>query len=417
MLRSLLCALCTAATVSAGCAAPATGRTPAAGASTGSKLGPEISIASRPPDEEEDPVAAWGNGRSLVVWQSTRDGPSRIHAAVVTGDGTVDRPNGVPLSTSPADQLFPTVAQGDRSALVVWQDLRSRQQWEIYGALVETAGPPRETANVPISIGTGNRKYPAVAWNGRTFLVVWMQERPGTGWDVMGARVASDGTVLDPNGILISAADKDQSRPVVAWTGTHYLVVWMDGRRDESDIYGARVDADGNVLDPAGLPIAAAAGEQAHPSVAPVGPGGRIAFVVWVDRRDGAHYLLYGSRINETGAVVDPGGVPISTTPRLHMFPDVACRPADCFVVWEEEWPVEKPRMSVTDIIRDVAGAMVTAAQSGKSLIVSEPILIAPRAPGNHFSKVSTDGRRYLVVWKDYRAGPASGFGRFIDLP
>lgn len=406
--------------MAAGCAAPATDRTPATSASIGSKPGPEISIASRPPDEEEDPVAAWGDGRSLVVWQSTRDGPSRIHAAVVTGDGTVDRPNGAPLSTSPADQLFPTVARGGERFLVVWQDLRSRQQWEIYGALVDAAGRAPDAGNLPVSIGSGSRKYPAVAWNGRTFLVVWMQERSGSGWDIMGARVTPDGAVLDPTGILISEADKDQSRPVVTWAGTHYLVVWMDSRRDESDVYAARVDADGKVLDPAGLPIAAAAGEQAHPAVAPVGPvgsTGRIAFVVWVDRRDGAHYLLYGARVDGAGTVLDPGGIPISTTPRLHMFPDVACRPADCVVVWEEEWPVEKPRMSVQDIIRDVAGAVVTSAGEHRPLIVSEPTLIAPRALGNHFSKVSTNGRRYLVVWKDYRAGPASGFGRFIDLP
>jgi hypothetical protein len=34
---------------------------------------------------------------------------------------------------------------------------------------------------------------------------------------------------------------------------------------------------------------------------------------------------------------------------------------------------------------------------------------------GNHFSRVSTDGKEYLIVWKDYRSGPAATYGRLVD--
>ena len=88
--------------------------------------------------------------------------------------------------------------------------------------------------------------------------MAWQDGRSGTSQDVYGARVSQAGAVLDPTGIPISSEANDQSATSVAFDGSNYLVAWQDGRSGTSqDVYGARVSQAGAVLDPTGIPISA----------------------------------------------------------------------------------------------------------------------------------------------------------------
>ena len=55
--------------------------------------------------------------------------------------------------------------------------------------------------------------------------------------------------------------------PSVAWDGANYLVVWQDNRGNGLDIYGVRVSGTGTVLDPSGVAISTAAGNQRNPAL------------------------------------------------------------------------------------------------------------------------------------------------------
>jgi hypothetical protein len=63
----------------------------------------------------------------------------------------------------------------------------------------------------PISTKPRSEREPAVAYNG-TFLVAWTDRRDDPEGDVYGARVSVDGTVLDPNGFLITAYTPEDDR-------------------------------------------------------------------------------------------------------------------------------------------------------------------------------------------------------------
>jgi hypothetical protein len=56
---------------------------------------------------------------------------------------------------------------------------------------------------------------PVAAWDGISVLICWADIRTGTSWDIVGARVARDGTVLDPTGRKISGQGSDETNPVV----------------------------------------------------------------------------------------------------------------------------------------------------------------------------------------------------------
>ena len=70
---------------------------------------------------------------------------------------------------------------------------------------------------------------------------------------------ASAGQVSKSSAIRVSAAANPQGSPTLASDGTNYLVVWGDERTGKSsDVYGARVDRTGTVLDRRGIAISTA---------------------------------------------------------------------------------------------------------------------------------------------------------------
>ena len=140
--------------------------------------------------------------------------------------------------------------------------------------------------------------YADLAFDGQNYLVVWEDFRDQSNFDgdIYAARMAPDGTVLDGSGILISNAPGRQRRPRVGWDGDNYLVAWLDGAPGSEQIIGTRVTPGGQVLDPAGIPIAAS----------PVGSfsvaaSGENYLVVW-----GAGEVR-GTRVSPEGVVLDPG--------------------------------------------------------------------------------------------------------------
>src|SRR5439155_16614500 len=137
----------------------------------------------------------------------------------------------------------------------VWHDYRSMVSYDIYGARVSPAGQVLDPSGRQISTAPSFQLYPAVAFDGTNYLVAWSDERSGAYYDIYGARVNQYGYVLDGAGIPLSTAADHQVYPALAFDGTNYLAAWTDYRSLNGDIYGTRVSPSGGVLDPAGIPI------------------------------------------------------------------------------------------------------------------------------------------------------------------
>lgn len=163
-----------------------------------------------------------------------------------------------------------------------------------------------------IARGAGTQFDPASATNGRDFLLVWEDSRSGNE-AIYAARVAADGSVLDPEGILLSDAESRSWAPSVAWTGTSYIVAW-----ESSGCRFRRLTADGQLEPGTGRVF----DDQCRaPRVAGVGG---IAIIATAR-------LSHGIQV----AIIEPNGLTRTLGDiRSGGIANVACSSADCLLTW-----------------------------------------------------------------------------------
>jgi hypothetical protein len=271
---------------------------------SGTKLDSTSLVASAATYAQLAPSASTDLGtNSLVVWSDTRGGSNKdIYAARVALDtGTVLDSGGIAVTTAANDQLVPDVASNGSVALVVWQDRRNGA-FDIYGALVDANGAVT-VPDIVISNAASDQVRPAVAWDPASsqFIVVWQDLRSGTQYSIYGARVTATGTVLDASGVQISNGAVGQFTPAIASTTAGTFVVWQDRRNSPNvNIWGTRLSASGalTVLDSAGIQVASGTGRQSAPKITTIGTS---YLVVWVDARAGQDDI-YGQQLDADGA-------------------------------------------------------------------------------------------------------------------
>ncbi len=255
-------------------------------------------------------VAAASNGKDyLVVWCGNPSKLSSNHVFGVRVSGAGKLLDAKPLLIHKKQgHEGCEVASNGADYLVVWEDKRSG--YDIYGARVSAAGKLLDSPSLRLHTSSALQLRPAVASDGKDYLVAWQDRRKGLAQqDIYATRVTAAGKVQDPKGIVVSAATGLQRKPMVAFGGGSYLVVWQDGRTNAVyDVYGARVDKAGKVLDAAGVPIGVASGAKGYPEAR---WGGVDFFVVWNDKR-GASYDIYGARVSAAGKLLDKPNIVVS---------------------------------------------------------------------------------------------------------
>jgi len=175
----------------------------------------------------------------------------------------------------------------------------------------------------------GYQRSPSVAFDGTDYLVVWEDYRNNS-WDIYGARVDTSGIVLDPSGIPISVINGDQEEPSVAFDGVNYLVVWQDNRNgSDYDIYCARVSKSGIVIDTLEIPVCTALNHQKSPSVL---FDGRDYLIVWEDYRNGYYSDIYGVRLDTSGIILD--SFPVSTQSKDQLSPVIASGSGQFLIIY-----------------------------------------------------------------------------------
>jgi hypothetical protein len=246
----------------------------------GDVLDPEpIDITSANKDQEAPAVASDGAG-FLVVWEDEQGDDNSIRGARVTGDGVVLDPEAIIVGQTTHSARTPDVAWSDSSYLAVWEDHAAGRDVDLLAARVSTDGKVLDADPIQLSDAPGDQLEASVSSGNGQFFVVWQDGRDGAD-DIVGARVASDGSVLDPEGIRLVSSPGEQGRPDIAWDGSSHLMAWIDVRVDPAgDVMGVRVTSDGELIGEIFVVAASHQGEQ-RPAVSAMS---RDAMVVVYDR-------------------------------------------------------------------------------------------------------------------------------------
>jgi phosphoribosylformylglycinamidine (FGAM) synthase PurS component len=231
----------------------------------------------------------------------------------------------------------------------------------------------------------GDQTDAAVASDGSSFLVVWTDERTPPTWqpDLYAARVDAGGKVLDPDGIAVSTATGGQGSASVAFDGKNYLVVWADGSiSGRADIRAARVTPDGKVLDPNGFVLTAFQEFSSEPSVTFDGTNYLVVFT------GGGFYSMQGVRVAPDGTILDPNGIVISPPGSGDTRPNVSYGAGKYLVTWERQSRVYGARVTPAGLVLDPAGFAISTVDPA----------------GGFIHPISTyDGSNFVVAWEDRR--------------
>lgn len=353
----------------------------------------------------------------LIVWIEDGNGWD-VYASRVDTDGIALDPDGIEISTFSEDQKYPAVTFGGNSYLIVWKDERNLVETDVYGARLRTDGVLLDTTGIGIGISPPSDTLYHYSLNcsfdGTNYFVVWDQKSKGAGnSDIYGARVDQSGTVIDTYPFIpISLGLSDPDHPCVSFDGINYYVVWEDDRVSYQDLYGTQVTPDGSVVNPNGTPISTEQYDQIYPAI---DGGNSTILIVWEDHRYGDTNAdppdVFGARINLNGTVVDPEGICISTAAYQEFTPQASFNGNNYLVVWEDfrNWEDAEDRVQP-----DIYGARITP--SGVNLDPTGiPILNRLSDRRHHLNPKVTFGEdEWLVVWSERRGVDTDVYARRV---
>ncbi|MGB3479956.1 MAG: hypothetical protein WBB67_12460, partial [bacterium] len=201
----------------------------------------------------------------------------------------------------------------------------------------------------------GQQRYPFIAFDGTNFMAVWMDYERG----VVGARIATDGTILDTPAFFISSFVSGDM-PDMVFDGTNYFVAWLAG----ADIYGARIKPDGTVLDPNGFSIATNGN-----------------YNIGVAYGNGVYLITWGVS-TVRAALVDTNGTVFSQFVIADgNFPNVSFNGTNFLTVWCDDGIVEGSRITPDGTNLDPGGFQIGEQHGAMNAVVD------------------FDGTNWFVVW------------------
>jgi len=190
-------------------------------------------------------------------------GPSRLSLAAAPQSTLQYLPGDDAVGGAAGVQMAPAIARGGDMQLVAWSDGRSQPagygyQYEtstdIYAMRLDANGAPLDAVAFPVAQAPGAQENPQIAWSGTHWLVLFESTGiGGTGYyekHLAFVRVAPDGSLLDPAPVIIYNTVPITGIWSVASNGTDWVVAFA-GSPASNDIQAITISAAGEVLQPA----------------------------------------------------------------------------------------------------------------------------------------------------------------------
>ena len=248
--------------------------------------------------------------------------------------------------------------------------------------------------DAPTNGATGaNSRNQEIASDGTGFFAVWQDTRDSRNDDIFGARIDASGAVVDVTSIRINNATTVQQNPVVGYVGTGYVVAWENvAGTNNSDVVASFVNASG---------VATALGTVSNAGTNETGLAvagrGTNALLVWQDGSNVRGAIYNGTTF---GAAFD-----IAAGANIEKEPTVSANPAGDYLVAYSE--------TVATGNDDIRGVMVSSTGT-----VGTPFTIDAATSVQITPSAAFDGTNHVVVWNsrsDVVGARVSAAGALLD--
>jgi MYXO-CTERM domain-containing protein len=369
-----------------------------------------------------NPTIGVGPGGYFVAWQDERDlnfgAPgSTLYGRTVGFSGTFGGADAQiayppPPTGGLSNYVEPQLTFAGGRFFAIWRGLQDNVP-TIFGGAFDSAGAPLNGNGVKVTNAQRmvlpiNNRRSSLASDGTSVMgAVAQGNNPVTGADVLLLHTSPSPIPSPVAPLLLGAAPNYQFQRNVATNGEIFLLTWEDNRNglvSGVDIYGLRVDKDGNPIDTEPFVICNAPGDQFLPSAAATQNGANF-LVVWSDGRNvtrdvnnnpnGSQVDIYGTRVAATGSPLDGNGFKIrpGSNPNARLAPTVAANDAGWLVAWEDWWKTvstePKPSIWFTLVSSD------TTVGSAQNITVPSDDTTVACAPAAIW-----DGQRFFVAYE-----------------
>ena len=303
-----------------------------------------VSISQAAADQVFPQAISDGVGGAIIAWQDFRSGVDYdIYAQRVSRDGQRQWiTDGITVTRIANDQTSPVLtSDGHNGALIAWQDMRNGTDLNVFAQRVQSNGLPLWNTNgITICAAAGTQDAVQIADDGQGgAIIVWEDNRSGDHYDVYAQRVNASGNVLwAANGVKVTNAfvGNQKPMPVIASDGANgALIAWMNqSATPSSNILAQHLLSNGTAAWAAGGISLSANGHSLFPRIIHDGAGGAI--IAWELGGIGImsqRVLANGTRAWGTNGITLSVQSPFSTT-RSGYAQLVTDRSQGAFVTW-----------------------------------------------------------------------------------
>ena len=315
--------------------------------------------------------AAASDGTDWVIVFQTSSSSSAIELLRITAAGVVQQPPKTIVPSTYYLRFNFHLAFAAGVYLFTWDDINGT-----FGSRFDPNFNPLDA--VPFTLPAGPS---ALVSNGSQFFMTWVDQPPPLYIiTVEGARISTDGVVLDGAGLAISGNNPPQAFTTtgVVWDGTYWRVTW--GFNNAVSV--ARVTADGIVLDPGGVSVP---GPMTGPTAGLPGGGVEVTWSVPFDNLQ--QYDVFSAAIPPTNTA-RPNKT-LSTSAPMQILSDTAIGKKGAMMIWRSDTSTTNRIMiQPLDLNGNPGTGAPVALEAGNSTT------IGPGTPA-----IAWNGSLYLATW------------------